>query len=94
MFSNTKRFVEEDKILDLPLNSASCVLVIAESISNNETQNMVEFVRSIKVKDKALLIVGSSHDSIIITNFTLNFVVRVFQQGYEFLHLSFVQLHN
>ena len=81
MFSNTKRFVEEDKILDLPLKSASCVLVIAESISNNETQNMVEFVRSIKVREKSLLIIAPSYNSTIMTNLALNFVVRVFQQG-------------
>ena len=81
MFSNTKRFVEEDKVLDLSLNSAPCVLVIAESISNNETQIMVEFVRSIKVREKSLLIIAPSYNSTIMTNLALNFVVRVFQQG-------------
>ena len=84
-FSDVKHLVQshDDKRLELPLKSTSCVLTIAQANNSDDIPILVNFVKAMKVGTKALLIIAPSLNTSILANMTINFAVRIFQNGKE-----------
>ena len=88
-FSHVKHLVQshDDKRLELPLKSTSCVLTIAQANNSDDIPILVNFVKAMKVGIKALLIIAPSLNTSILANMTINFAVRIFQNGKEASYL-------
>ena len=81
MFSHVNHLLQsqEDKTIEFPLKSTACVLTIALSNDSNDIPILINFVKAMKVRIKALLIIVPSLNSTMLSNMTINFPVRIFQ---------------
>ena len=71
-----------NKQLESALRFSSCILTVAHLKNSEDLLIVVDFVKDAKARSKALLIIGPSLlTSMMPSNMTINFEVRLIQEG-------------
>ena len=70
-----------NKQLESALRFSSCILTVARLENSEDLPIVVDFVKEAKARSKALLIIAPLLTSLMLSNMTINFEVRVLQEG-------------
>ena len=70
-----------NKRLESALRFSSCILTVAQLKNSEDLPIVVDFVKETKARSKALLIIAPLLTSLMLSNMTINFEVRVLQEG-------------
>ena len=82
-FTHVKQLVQsqKDTRLESALRYTSCILTVSQPNDNDDVPILVDFVKEVKARNKALLIITQSLNSVMLPNMTINFEVRILHQG-------------
>ena len=70
-----------NKQLESALRFSSCILTVAHLENSEDLPIVIDFVKETKARSKALLIIAPLLTSLMLSNMTINFEVRVLQEG-------------
>ena len=85
-FSHAQQLMQSEtlmanKQMESALRFSSCILTVARLENSEDLPIVVDFVKETKARSKALLIIAPLLTSLMLSNITINFEVRVLQEG-------------
>ena len=85
-FSHAQQLMQSESLmankqLESALRFSSCILTVAHLKNSEDIPIVVEFMKETKARNKALLIIAPLLTSLMLSNMTINFEVRVLQEG-------------